>query len=117
MRIKPSQSSLCSGQMVEYQCRIQTPVNNLAWTLPTGGVLGFSEFDDVGAIRKDGEFTATLTGLMSSDDSNNVYLFNSTIVFSVTLNSSILSCSGIFGTDSVEEGATVTLSGDYCIQV
>ena len=117
MRTKPSQQSPCSGQMVEYECRIETPVNNLKWTLPTDGVLGFSHFDDVGAIRKDGEFTATLTGLMSSDDSNNVYLFNSTIVFSVTLNSSNLSCSGIFGTDSVEEGATITLSGDYCIYI
>ena len=115
VRIEPSDQSPCPGQMVEYECRIQTPVNTLAWTLPTGVDLpALSGFEGVGTVRMDGSFTAHLTGVNSGDISGEFFL-NSTIVFPVNTNNSNLRCSGILGTDSVQASTTIILSGDYII--
>ena len=115
VRTEPSSShhSPCPGQMVEYECRIQTPVNTLVWTLPTGvGPLTFSGFEDVGTVKMDSSFTVNLTGVSGGNISDQFFL-NSTIVFSVNTSGSILKCSGLLGTESVQDSTTIILSGDY----
>ena len=114
MRTEPSDQSPCPDQMVKYECRIQTPVNTLTWTLPTGDDLEeFSGFEDVGTVKMEGSFTGTLTGVISSNFSSR-FLLNSTIVFLVSMNNSVLTCFGVVGGTRVEDSTTVTLSGDYC---
>ena len=115
VRTEPSDQSPCPGQMVEYECRIQTPVNTLVWTLPTGDDLPeFAGFDDVNDNRSSGSFTATLTGKMMSSISGR-FFFNSTMVFPVNMNNSNLICTGVAGATPVEDSTTITLSGDYIV--
>ena len=114
VRTEPSDQSPCPDQTVEYECQIMTPTDNLQWTLPTEETLSYNAAADTGSVETstDGTYRATLTSIVGDPNSNR-FFFTSTLTITETTNGSVLRCSGAVGGDSVEEDATIILSGKY----